>query len=121
VKLTLAVPTETLVELLGAEAVLDELISLAMQYMDKSGKDCSDIACLLVQHLCSDLLQTDSALAETRILLTLLPFLMPVKEKEIDVMSTLLKQHSFINKCKFFAALTKGKLNYIQYLSDILI
>jgi hypothetical protein len=108
--MALAFPTDTLVDLLGAEAALDELMSLAVQYLDKSGKDCSDVACLLVQHLCSDLLQADSALAETCILLTLLPFLMPVKEKEIDTMITLIKQHSFINKCRFLSALVKGKL-----------
>jgi hypothetical protein len=110
VRVTLTFPTDTLVDLLGPEAALDELTSLAVRYLDKSGKDCSDVKCLLVQHLCCDLLQADSALAETFILLTLLPFLMPVKEKEIDVMITLINQHSFINKCKFLSALIKGKL-----------
>lgn len=107
---SLAFSTDTLVELLGAEAALDELISLAVQYFDKSGKDCSDVILLLVQHLCSDLLQADSALAETRILLTLLPLLMPVKEREVDTMIALIKQNSFNNKCKFLSALIKGEL-----------
>jgi hypothetical protein len=34
---------------------------------------------------------------------------MPVKEKEMDVMIQLIKQHSFINNCKFLAALIRGK------------
>jgi hypothetical protein len=109
VRITLTLPTETLVELLGADTALDELISLAMQYLDKSGKGSLEVSCLLVQHLCCDQLHANSALAETRILLTLLPVLMPVKEKEMDVMIQLIKQHSFINKCKLLAALVRGK------------
>jgi hypothetical protein len=109
VRITLTLPTETLVELLGADTALEELISLAMKYLDKSGKGSSEVTYLLLQHLCSDLLNADTALAETRILLTLLPFLMPIKENEMDVMIHLIKQHSFINKCKFLAALIKGK------------
>lgn len=107
--MTLTLPTETLVELLGADAALETLTSLAMQYLGKSGKGSSEVSCLLVQHLCSSLLLANSALAETCSLLTLLPFLMPVKEKQMDAMIQLIKQHSFINKCKFLAALIRGK------------
>jgi hypothetical protein len=109
VRIALTLPTEALVELLGADTALEELTSLAMQYLDKSGKGTSEVTCLLVQHLCSNLLRADSALAETRVLLTLLPFLMPIKEREMDIMIHLIKQHSFINKCKFLAALIRGK------------
>lgn len=110
--MTLGLHTEMLVELLGAETVLNELLSLAMQYVDKSSKDCLEVVQLLVQHLCSDLLPCDSALAQTRILLALLPFLMPLKENALDAIIAIVKQHSFVNKCKFLAAFVKGKMLY---------
>lgn len=108
----LGLRTEVLVELLGAETVLDELLSLAVLYLDKSGKDSLEVVRLLVQHLCSDLLHCDSALAQTRILLAILPFLMPVKENALDAMIAIVKQHLFVSKCKFLAALVKGKMFY---------
>jgi len=110
--MTLGLGTEVLVELLGAETVLNELLSLAVLYLDKSSKDCSDVVRLLVQHLCSDLLNCNSALTQTRILLALLPFLMPVKENALHAMIAIVKQHSFVSKCKFLAALVKGKMFY---------
>jgi len=110
--MTLGLGTEVLVELLGAETVLNELLSLAGLYLDKSSKHCSEVVRLLVQHLCSDLLHRDSALAQTRILLALLPYLMPVEENALDAMIAIIKQHSFIIKCKFLAALVKGKMFY---------
>lgn len=110
--MTLGLRTEVLVELLGAETALNELLSLAIQYLDKSSEDCSEVVLLLVQHLCSDLLYPNSALEQTRILLALLPFLMPVKEHAVDAMTAIVKQHSFVNRCKFLAALVKGKMFY---------
>jgi len=118
--MTLGLGTEVLVELLGAETVLNELLSLAVLYLDKSSKDCAEVVRLLVQHLCSDLLHCNSALAQTRILLALLPFLMPVKENALDAMIAIVKQHSFVNKCKFLAALVKGKMFYCYSRSYIL-
>jgi hypothetical protein len=110
--MTLGLHTEVLVELLGAETALDELLSLAVHYVDKSSKGCSEVVRLVVQHLCTDLLCHNSALAQTRILLALLPFLMPLKESELGAMIAIVKQHSFVNNCKFLAALIKGKMFY---------
>jgi hypothetical protein len=107
--MTLGFRTEVLVELLGTEAALEELISLAVRYLDKSGKDYSEAVRLLVQHLCSDLVHCNSALTQTRVLLVLLPFLMPVKESALDAMISG-QQHSFVRKCQFLAALIKGKM-----------
>jgi hypothetical protein len=110
--MTLGLRTEVLVELLGAETALDELLSLTVRYLDKPSKECSEVVRLLVQHLCSDLLHRNSALAQTQILLALLPFLMPLKEDALDAMIAIVKQHSFVNNCKFLAALIKGKMLY---------
>jgi hypothetical protein len=109
--MTLGLGTEVLVELLGAETVLNELLSLAVLYLDKSSKHCSEVVWLLVQHLCSDLMLCDSALAQTRILLALLPFFMPMKANVLDAMIAVVKQHSFVNN-KFLAALINGKRFY---------
>jgi hypothetical protein len=113
--MTLGLHTEVLVELLGAETALNELLSLAVQYLDKSSEDCSEVVRLLVQHLCSDLLCHNSALAQTQILLALLPFLMPVKKHAVDAVTAIVKQHTFVNKCRFLAALVNGKMfRYLQ-------
>ncbi|XP_069672379.1 HEAT repeat-containing protein 1 [Periplaneta americana] len=99
VRTTLEVSTEVLVEIVGVERLVEELLLLAMESLDRK-----KVACLVVTHLCSDLLRTNSAVTETRVLLALLPYLMPVCDEDVDVMGVLLKQHSFFKQCEFMSA-----------------
>ncbi|PSN50219.1 hypothetical protein C0J52_07804 [Blattella germanica] len=108
IKETLGFPTEVLVELLGAEKVLEELITLSIQCL-KHGDDkhwCA-IANMLVKHMCSEKLQIKTVLAETQIVLALLPFLFPRNKKNDLILRQILNQEQFIGKSKLLSSLSK--------------